>query len=90
MSCKKSLEVKIERVMAGRDNWFEPARRWVRQAVSLCSVSSESDLSEIKDAFSQMTGLNLFLKDKKVVAKGDTIPNSPKKTSGFCSAKPVN
>ena len=68
MSRKKSLEEKIEQVLTGQNNWFEPARKFIKQMVHLCSISLDSDLADIKAAFSEIAGSNLFLQNKTLRA----------------------
>ena len=80
MSEKKSLEGKIERVLTHADHWIEPMRNWIETAVSICKIDEMSEHSVIAGAFRQIEGLNLKMKDKKVVASRDSQSHSPQKT----------
>ena len=77
MSEKKSLEGKIERVLTNAGYWIEPMRNWIETAVSICRVNQKSEHSEIARAFRQIEGLNLKMKNKKVVASRDPKSLSP-------------
>jgi site-specific DNA recombinase len=81
MSQKKSLEGKIERVLANAGHWIEPMQQWLETAVSICSIDDKSEHSEIAQAFHQIEGLNLKMKNKKVVAERDAKSHSPQKNS---------
>ena len=77
MSEKKSFEYKIERVLTKADFWIEPMRNWVKTAISLCEIDENSDHRTIANATRQIKGLNLFLKNKTLVATGDPKTLSP-------------
>ena len=81
MSEKKSLESKIERVLTNADFWIEPMREWIETAVSICSIDEKTEHSEIARAFRQIEGLNLKMKNKKVVAECDAKSHPPQKNS---------
>ena len=79
MSKKKSLESKLEDLARDSGLWIEPMRKWVMTAVSLCEIGFNTPHSEIADACRKIDGLNLFMKDKNVVAFGDGNIKSPLK-----------
>ena len=81
MSDKKSLEGKIERVLTNAGHWVEPMERWIETAVSICSIDEKTEHSEIARAFRKIEGLNLKMKNKKVVAFRDAKSHSPQKNS---------
>ena len=81
MSEKKSLEGKIERILANAGHWIEPMQQWLEVAVSICTIDEKSEHSEIARAFRQIEGLNLKMKNKKVVAERDAKSHSPQKNS---------
>ena len=81
MSEKKSLEGKIERVLTNAGYWIEPMQKWLETAVSICSIDEKSEHSEIAGAFRHIEGLNLKMKNKKVVAFRDAKSHSPQKNS---------
>ena len=83
MSEKKSLEGKIEQVLTKADYWVEPLRNWIETAVSICSIDEKSKHGEIATAFRQIDGLNLKMKNKKVVASRDPVAHSPQSNSWF-------
>ena len=83
MSEKKSLEGKIERVLANAGHWIEPMQQWLETAVSICTIDEKSEHSEIARAFRQIEGLNLKMKNKKVVAERDAKSHSPQKNLWF-------
>ena len=65
MSAKKTLEEQIGTLTLASNAWVEPMREWLKTAVSLCETAKNAEPTEIKQAFLQMDGLNLFLTDKK-------------------------
>ena len=65
MSEKKSLEEQIGKLTLAAGSWVEPMRQWIKQAVSLCEIAKSGSCADIKQAFLEMDGLNLFLKSKK-------------------------
>ena len=81
MSEKKSLEGKIERVLTNAGYWIEPMQKWLETAVSICSIDEKTEHSEIARAFRKIEGLNLKMKNKKVVAERDAKSHSPQKNS---------
>ena len=83
MSDKKSLEGKIEHVLTNAGYWIEPMERWIETAVSICSIDTKTDHNEIARAFRKIEGLNLKMKNKKVVAERDAKSHSPQKNSWF-------
>ena len=78
---KKSLEGKIERVLTNAGYWIEPMQKWIETAVSICSIDEKTEHSEIARAFRKIEGLNLKMKNKKVVAERDAKSHSPQKNS---------
>ena len=81
MSEKKSFEGKIERVLTNAGYWIEPMQKWLETAASICSIDEKSEHSEIARALRRIEGLNLKMKNKKVVAKRDAKSHSPQKNS---------
>ena len=79
MSHKKSLENKIEHIVARADFWIEPMRQWVKTAISLCEINENVPHEALRESLRKIDGLNLFLKNKKVVASDDQFPISPLK-----------
>ena len=65
MSMKKTLEEQISTLTIASNAWVEPLREWLKQATDLNTTAKTNELGEMKQAFLQMDGLNLFLKDKK-------------------------
>ncbi len=83
MSRKKSLEEKIEHVAARADFWIEPMREWVKTAISLCEIDENTPHQALRESLRKIDGLNLLLKNKKVVASNDQFPISPLKNLWF-------
>ena len=81
MSEKKSLEGKIERVLTNAGYWIEPMQKWLETAVSICSIDEKTEHSEIARALRKIEGLNLKMKNKKVIASRDAKSHSPQKNS---------
>ena len=65
MSEKKSLEEQIGKLTLAAGSWVEPMRQWLKQAVSLYEIAKSGSYADIKQAFLEIDGLNLFLKTKK-------------------------
>ena len=65
MSEKKSLEERVGKLTLTSNAWIEPMRQWLKTAVSLKKIAENAELVVIKQAFSEIDGLNLFLKSKK-------------------------
>ncbi len=65
MSQKKSLEEQVSKHTLAANVWVEPMCRWLKTAVSLCETANSGNYVAIKQAFSEIEGLNLFLKSKK-------------------------
>jgi site-specific DNA recombinase len=65
MSEKKSLEEQIGKLTLAANAWVEPMRQWLKQASGLNRIAKSAEPSVIKQAFREIDGLNLFLKDKK-------------------------
>ena len=65
MSEKKSLEEQIGKLTLAAGSWVEPMRLWLKQAVSLCEIAKSGSYADIKQAFLEIDGLNLFLNSKK-------------------------
>ena len=87
MSEKKSLEAKKEQILTHADHWIEPLRNWIETAVSICSIDEKSEHSEIAGAFRHIEGLNLKMKNKKVVAERDAKSHSPQENLWFLLRK---
>lgn len=83
MSRKKSLEEKIEHVAARSDFWIEPMREWVKTAISLCEIDENTPHQALRESLRKIDGLNLLLKNKKVVASNDQFSISPLKNLWF-------
>ena len=65
MSEKRSLEEQISNLTLAANAWVEPMRQWLKQATDLNRIIKNSEPVAMKQAFSQIEGLNLFLKSKK-------------------------
>ena len=65
MSEKKSLEEQISKLTLAGKAWVEPMRQWLKQATDLNRIAKNTEPCVMKQAFSQIEGLNLFLKSKK-------------------------
>ena len=65
MSEKKTIEEQIGTLTVTGRAWVEPLREWLKQATDLSKTAKTDDLREMKQAFLQMDGLNLFLTGKK-------------------------
>ncbi len=74
MSEKKSLEEQVSKLTLAAGSWVEPMHQWLKQSVSLCEVAKNGSYADIKQAFLEMDGLNLFLKSKK--AQPTAAPNA--------------
>jgi CRISPR/Cas system CSM-associated protein Csm2 small subunit len=74
MSMKKTLEEQISTLTIASNAWVEPLREWLKQATDLNTTAKTNELGEMKQAFLQMDGLNLFLKSKK--AQPTAAPNA--------------
>ena len=83
MSEKKSLESKVEQIAARADFWIEPMREWVKTAISLCEIDENTPHQALRESLRKIDGLNLFLKNKKVVAGNDQFPISPQENIWF-------
>ena len=79
MSEKKSLEEQIGKLTLAVGSWVEPMRQWLKQAVSLCEIAKNGSYADIKQAFLEMDGLNLFLKTKKAQPTAAQNISPPKK-----------
>ena len=66
MSEKKSLEGQIGKLTLAASAWVEPMRQWIKQASDLNGIAKSAKPVTMRQAFSQIEGLNLFLKSKKV------------------------
>ncbi len=77
MSEKKSLEEQISKLTLASAAWIEPMRQWIKQAVSLCKVAENGSYIDIKQAFLEMDGLNLFLKTKQALPTAARSSSSP-------------
>ena len=79
MSEKKSLEEQISKLTLASKSWIEPMRNWISFANSLCEISKSAEPVDIKQTYSQIEGLNLFLSNKKARLLPRNFPNSPQK-----------
>ena len=80
MSEKKSLEEQIGKLTLAANAWVEPMRQWLKQATDLNRIAKSAEPSAIKEAFSKIEGLNLFLKTKKVQPTAAPAPFLPPET----------
>ncbi len=89
MSEKKSLEEQIGKLTLAAGSWVEPMRQWIKTAVSLCEVAKSGSYADIKQAFLEMDGLNLFLKTKKAQPTAAQNVSPPKKNqwTALCAAR---
>ena len=65
MSEKKSLEEQIGKLTLAAGSWIEPMRQWIKTAVSLKKIAENAEPVEMKQAFSEIAGLNLFFSKKE-------------------------
>ena len=65
LSEKKSLEEQTSKLTLAANSWVEPMRQWLKQAGSLCEIAKNAEPVTMKQAFSEIDGLNLFLTTKK-------------------------
>ena len=65
MSEKKSLEEQIGKLTLAAGSWVEPMRQWIKTAVSLKKIAENAEPMEMKQAFSEIEGLNLFFSKKE-------------------------
>ncbi len=79
MSEKKSLEEQCSKLTLAGSVWIEPMRNWIKQATSLCKIAKEGKPVAIKEAFLEIDGLNLFLKNKQAHFRAPVALNSPQK-----------
>lgn len=77
MSEKKSLEEQVSKLTLASNAWIEPMRDWISFASSLCGIAKSCEPMAMKDAFSQIEGLNLFLSNKKARLLPRHFRNSP-------------
>ena len=66
MSNKKSLEEQIGKLTLAANAWVEPMRQWLKQATELNKIAKNAEPVAMKQALSQIEGLNLFLKSQRV------------------------
>ena len=83
MSEKKSLEGKVEQIAARADFWIEPMREWVKTAISYEKIDENTPHQDLRESLRKIDGLNLLLKNKKVVASNDQFPISPQENIWF-------
>ena len=79
ISEKKSLEEQISKLALASNAWIEPMGDWIKFASSLCEVAKSCEPVAMKQAFSQIEGLNLILSNKKARLLPSNFPNSPQK-----------
>ena len=80
MSEKKSLEEQIGKLTLAANAWVEPMRQWLKQAFDLNKIAKDAESVAMKQAFSQIEGLNLFLKSKKAQPTAAPAPFLPPET----------
>ena len=64
MSAKKTLEEQIGKLTLAASAWVEPMRQWIKQAFDFNKIAKNAEPVAMKQAFAQIEGLNLFLKNK--------------------------
>ena len=69
LSSKKTLEEQIARIQQTHYGWLEPMRNWIIEAADVANIASGTDLNAKKVLAQKIFGSNLFLSDKKRVAK---------------------
>jgi len=67
MSEKKSAEEVIAKSQRGGTRWLEPMREWIKDASLLDEIAKNDDLPSKKSSLQKIFGLNLTLRNKKVV-----------------------
>ena len=77
MSEKKSLEEQIGKLTLASNAWVEPMRQWLKTAVSLKKIAQNAEPVALKQAFSEIDGLNLFLSKKQARLLPRPNSNSP-------------
>ena len=65
MSEKMSLEEQIGKLTLAAGSWVEPMRQWIKTAVSLKKIAENAEPVVMKQAFSEIEGLNLFFSKKE-------------------------
>lgn len=65
MSQKKGFEEKLFKLTLGQNLWFEPMKKWIETAVSICKIASSDNLEAKKSLCLEIFGSNLILKNKK-------------------------
>lgn len=80
MSQKKTIEEQMSDLHLGNLVWVEPLQNWLEKVFSICKIANSPDQNAKKSLLLEIFGLNLFLENKKVVAKSDSENNSPLKT----------
>ena len=80
MSEKKSLEEQIGKLTLAANAWVEPMRQWLNQASDLNKIAKSAEPSAIKEAFTKIAVLNLFLKSKKAQPTAAPAPFLPPET----------
>lgn len=88
MSQKKSFEEKLSKLMLSQNLWLEPMKKWIETAVSICKIANSNDLIAKKSLCLDIFGSNLVLENKKARVRVLEPQFSPRKTDGFCCAKP--
>ena len=78
MSDKKSLEEQMSKLTLAANAWIEPMRYWIEQASDLNRIARNAEPVAMKQAFTQIDGLNLFLKSKKVQPTAALEASPPK------------
>ena len=89
MSEKKTIEEQIGTLTVTDRAWVEPMREWLKQASDLNTIAKIAEPRAMKQAFLQMDGLNLFLKNKKARLQPCAKSHSPQENIwlALCAAK---
>jgi hypothetical protein len=75
---EKFLEEQMSKLTLAANAWIEPMRYWIEQASDLNRIARNAEQVAMKQAFTQIDGLNLFLKSKKVQPTAALEASPPK------------
>lgn len=81
ISQQATFDEQLARLERGGTAWVEPMRRWVLTVGSICKIVKNRDFDAQKVLLLDISGLNLLLKDKNVVAFSDGKIKSPPETA---------
>ena len=81
ISQQATFDEQLARLERGGTAWVEPMRRWVLTVGSICKIVKNRDFDAQKTLLLDISGLNLLLKDKNVVAFSDGKIKSPPETA---------